>query len=80
LYQILGVRRFRGHTISGRGFNLFKPLRRHLRATRLGEARLEPWGDFLGRFGRNGKAPTLGCGETVIATELAHDLETRSTA
>jgi len=32
-YQILWVRGFRGHTISGRGFNLFKPLRRHFRAT-----------------------------------------------
>ena len=31
--QILWVRGFRGHTISGRGFNLFKPLRRHFRAT-----------------------------------------------
>jgi hypothetical protein len=32
-YQILWVRGFRGHTISGRGFNLFKPLRRHFPAT-----------------------------------------------
>jgi hypothetical protein len=32
-YQILWVRRLRGPTISGRGFNLFKPLRRHFRAT-----------------------------------------------
>ena len=32
-YQILWVRGFRDHTISGRGFNLFKPLRRHFRAT-----------------------------------------------
>jgi hypothetical protein len=32
-YQILWVRGFRAHTISGRGFNLFKPLRRHFRAT-----------------------------------------------
>ena len=28
----LGVEAFRGHTISGRGFNLFKPLRRHFRS------------------------------------------------
>jgi hypothetical protein len=33
VYQILWVRGFRAHTISGRGFNLFKPLRRHFRAT-----------------------------------------------
>ena len=32
VYQILWVRVFRDHTISGRGFNLFKPLRRHFRA------------------------------------------------
>ena len=32
-YQILWVRGFRAHTISRRGFNLFKPLRRHFRAT-----------------------------------------------
>ncbi len=31
----LGVRGFRGHAISGRGFNLLKPLRRHFRATRI---------------------------------------------
>jgi hypothetical protein len=31
-YQMLWVRGFRAHTISGRGFNLFKPLRRHFRA------------------------------------------------
>ena len=33
VYHILWVRVFRDHTISGRGFNLFKPLRRHFRAT-----------------------------------------------
>jgi hypothetical protein len=33
VYHILWVRGFRGHTISGRGFNLFKPLQRHFRAT-----------------------------------------------
>jgi hypothetical protein len=33
VYQILWVRVFRDHTISGRGYNLFKPLRRHFRAT-----------------------------------------------
>jgi hypothetical protein len=32
VYQILWVRGFRDPTISGRGFNLFKPLRRHFRA------------------------------------------------
>ena len=32
-YHILWVRGFRDHTISGRGFNLFKALRRHFRAT-----------------------------------------------
>jgi hypothetical protein len=32
VYHILWVRVFRDHTISGRGFNLFKPLRRHFRA------------------------------------------------
>jgi hypothetical protein len=32
VYQMLWVRGFRGHTICGRGFNLFKPLRRHFRA------------------------------------------------
>src|SRR5271169_4047212 len=33
VHQMLWVRGFRGHTISGRGFNLFKALRRHFRAT-----------------------------------------------
>ena len=33
VYQMLWLRGFRGHTIPGRGFNLFKPLRRHFRAT-----------------------------------------------
>jgi hypothetical protein len=33
VYQILWVRGFIDPTISGRGFNLFKPLRRHFRAT-----------------------------------------------
>ncbi len=32
-YQILGVQGCRGHTISGREFNLFKPLRRRFRAS-----------------------------------------------
>ena len=32
MYHILWVQVFRDHTISGRGFNLFKPLRRHFRA------------------------------------------------
>ena len=32
-------------------------------------------GDFLGRFGRNRKAPPLGCDETVIAIELTHNLD-----
>jgi hypothetical protein len=41
---MLGVRGFRGHTISGRGFNLFKPLRRHLRANPLGEQRRDRCG------------------------------------
>src|SRR5271168_885110 len=34
VYHILWVRGFRAHTISRRGFNLFKPLRRHFPATR----------------------------------------------
>jgi len=33
VYQKLWLRGFRDHTISGRGFNLFKPLRHHFRAT-----------------------------------------------
>ncbi len=33
-HWILGVRSLRDHTISGRGFNPFTPLRRHFRATR----------------------------------------------
>src|SRR5271163_4683191 len=33
VYHILWVRGLRAHTISGRGFNLFKLLRRHFRAT-----------------------------------------------
>src|SRR5271170_1269020 len=44
-YQMLWVRGFRDHTISGRGFNLFKPLRRHFRATpfcRHGLSRRDP--------------------------------------
>src|SRR5271170_7268850 len=32
-YHILWLRGFRDHTISRRGFNLFKPLRRHFPAT-----------------------------------------------
>ena len=31
--RVLAVRGLRGHAVSGRGFNLFKPLRRHFRAT-----------------------------------------------
>jgi hypothetical protein len=34
LHQILGVRGFRGHTISRRKSNLFNPLRRHSPANR----------------------------------------------
>ncbi len=34
-HQMLWVRGYRGHTISGRGFNLIKRLRRHFRATPL---------------------------------------------
>ena len=41
-YHILGVRDFRAHTISGRGFNLFKPLRHHFRATRVAVSRRDP--------------------------------------
>jgi hypothetical protein len=44
VYQILWLRGFRDHTISGRGFNLFKRLRRHFRATpfcRLGKEFVE---------------------------------------
>jgi hypothetical protein len=33
VYHILWLRGFRDHTISGPGFNLFKSLRRHFRAT-----------------------------------------------
>ena len=33
VYHILWSRGFRDTTISGRGFNLFKPLRRHFEAT-----------------------------------------------
>jgi hypothetical protein len=33
VYQILYLQGPRGHTIPGRGFNLFKALRRHFRAT-----------------------------------------------
>ena len=36
LYRILWVRGFRDHTISGRGSNLFKALRRHFRTTPFG--------------------------------------------
>ena len=32
VYQMLWLRGFGDHTILGRGFNLFKPLRRHFRA------------------------------------------------
>ncbi len=37
----VGDRRFRGHAISGRGFNCFKPLRRHFRPARAGRANRE---------------------------------------
>jgi len=36
VYQMLWLRGFGDHTILGRGFNLFKPLRRHFRAARDG--------------------------------------------
>src|SRR5271163_1997120 len=49
-YQILWVRGFRAHTISGRGFNLFKSLRRHFRAT--GRLRFLPSGPPAPRFRR----------------------------
>jgi hypothetical protein len=45
-YQILWVRGFRAHTISGRGFNLFKALRRHFRATPLCRQTLSRRGTF----------------------------------
>jgi hypothetical protein len=35
VYQMLWLRGVRGHTISGAGFNLFKPLRRQFRATQV---------------------------------------------
>jgi hypothetical protein len=57
LYHNLGVRCLRGHTISGRGFNLFKALRRHLRATPLSDVRLEPWGISLGDLDATVRAP-----------------------
>ena len=37
-----GFARFRGHTISGRGFNLFKPLRRHFRANSVSLSHRDP--------------------------------------
>jgi len=42
VYHILWVRSFRGHTISRRGFNLFKPLRRHFPATPISLSRHDP--------------------------------------
>src|ERR1700734_1732765 len=51
-YHILWVRGYRDHTIPGRGFNLFKPLRRHFRATpscRLGKK-------FVDRLGTDSEA------------------------
>jgi hypothetical protein len=47
VYQMLWLPGFRAHTISGSGFNLFKPLRRHFRATpfcRLGKKFVERLG------------------------------------
>ena len=48
VYHILCVRRLRGPTISGRGFNLFKALRRHFRATPCRQPRRDP-GDRTAR-------------------------------
>ena len=51
-YQMLWLPGFRATTISGRGFNLFKPLRRHFRATpscRLGKK-------FVDRLGTDSEA------------------------
>jgi hypothetical protein len=50
----LWVRRFRGHTVSGRGFNLIKPLPRHLQSyrTRRGNANARGAGNIF--------APRLG--------------------
>ena len=42
VYQMLWLRGFGDHTILGRGFNLFKPLRRHFRA---GAGRRDKWSE-----------------------------------
>ena len=55
---------FSGHTISRRGFNLFKPLWRHLRANSARRAAPQSLEDLLGRFGdgthREGSCAALG--------------------
>jgi hypothetical protein len=59
VYQMLWLRGFRDHTIPGRGFNLFNPLRRHFRARpfcRLGKKFVERLGTDLAAR-KKAKAP-----------------------
>jgi hypothetical protein len=50
VYQMLWVRDFGDHTILGRGFNLFKPLRRHFRAGAGRRDKWNEWGSAPARF------------------------------
>ena len=52
MHQIMWLRGFRAHTISRRGFNLFKPLRRHFPATRFCRQPLSQRPKRLGSKGR----------------------------
>src|SRR5277367_5434409 len=50
VYQMLCLRGFGDHTILGRGFNLFKPLRRHFRAGAGRRDKWSEWGSAVARF------------------------------
>jgi hypothetical protein len=54
---------FRDHTISGRGFNLFKRLRRHFRAVPF----CRPGKEFVERLGTDSEARKSECTATTDA-------------
>jgi hypothetical protein len=61
VYHILWVRGFQGTTISAPGINLFKPLRRHFRATRFAVSlsRREAQNDFVILAAGQGESRTV---------------------
>jgi hypothetical protein len=82
VYQMLWLPGFRAHTISGSGFNLFKPLRRHFRATpfcrQRRDASVQKIDDRLGGLRRGGDARTNENNDATLARNLSSGLELRN--